>query len=72
MRHGHGKTSDTAGERVRRATQPARDRMKEEQNRQRSKGGGNPDELGVTQGQNGEQRNTVDSRNARESGKIRH
>ena len=72
MRHGHGNTSNTAGERVRRATQPARDRRKEEQNRQRSRGGGQPDELGVTQGQNGEQGNTVDSRNAQESGKIRH
>jgi hypothetical protein len=72
MRHGHGKTSNTAGERVRRATQPARDRVKEEQNRQRSRRGGQPDELGVIQGQNGEQGNTVNSRIAQKSGKIRH
>lgn len=72
MRHGHGTTSNKSTERVRRVIQPRRDRANEEKNRQRSQRGGQPDELGVTQGQNGEQGNTVDPNNARESGKIRH
>lgn len=41
-----------------------------ESNRQRSKKGGQPDELGVTQGQNGEQGNTYHPRNARPIGKT--
>jgi hypothetical protein len=72
MRHGHGNTSNSKTERGRRVVQPARDGVKEERNRRRSQKGGQPNELGVTQGQNGEQGNTVDPRNARESGKIRH
>jgi hypothetical protein len=36
---------------------------KEEQNRQKSVGGGQTNELGVTQGQNGEQGNTTEPRN---------
>jgi hypothetical protein len=72
MRHGHGQTSNSAKERRRRARQPAVDRAKEERNRQRARGGGQPNELGVTQGQNAEQGNTIDPRNAQESGKIRH
>ena len=72
MRHGHGTTSDKSKERVRRAVQPQRDTLNAETNRQRSKRGGQPDELGVIQGQNGEQGNTVEPRNAKESGKIRH
>lgn len=44
------------------------DRNKEEQNRQRSIGGGNTNELGITQGQNGEQGNTVHPRDAKLSG----
>jgi hypothetical protein len=72
MRHGHGKTSDSPTERRRRARQPSIDQAKEEQNRQRAKGGGQPNELGITQGQNAEQGNTIDPRNAKESGKIRH
>ena len=72
MRHGHGTTSNRQDDRARRATQPLRDGANEERNRQRSKRGGSPNELGVTQGQNGEQGNTVNPRNAKESGKIRH
>ena len=72
MRHGHGTTSNSARERVRRAAQGARDMVKEERNRQRARGGGQPDELGITQGQNGERGNTTNPRMARESGKIRH
>lgn len=72
MRHGHGTTSDNPKEKARRATQPPREADKAEQNRQRAQRGGQPDELGITQGQNGEQGNTVQPRNARESGKIRH
>ena len=72
MRHGHGTTKNNTTERLRRATQPKRDRTNAERNRQRAQGGGQPDDLGVTQGQNGEQGNTVNPRNARESGKIRH
>ena len=72
MRHGHGTTSNHPTERARRRGQPKRDRQKEEDNRQRARGGGQPDELGVTQGQNGERGNTTDPRLARESGKIRH
>lgn len=72
MRHGHGTTSDAPGEKRRRAAQGRRDMAKEERNRQRAKRGGQPNELGVTQGQNGEQGNTVHGRNAQESGKIRH
>ena len=72
MRHGHGTTKSDTNERVRRAVQPKRDRAKEDQNHQRAQKGGQPDELGVTQGQNGEQGNTVNRRNAKESGAIRH
>jgi hypothetical protein len=48
----------------------ARRSLQEEQerNRQRSQGGGQPNELGVTQGQNGEQGNTLDPRNAQQYG----
>ena len=72
MRHGHGTTSNNPKERVRRAVQPARDMANAERNRQRAQGGGQADELGVTQGQNGERGNTVNPRLARASGKIRH
>ena len=72
MRHGHGTTSDSPREKLRRRTQPQRDRKREEANRRRAIAGGQPNELGVTQGQNAEQGNTVRRRNARESGDIRH
>lgn len=72
MRHGHGTTSDKPKAKVRRATQGARDMAKEEANRRRAIGGGAPNELGVTQGQNGEQGETVDPRTAYNRGKVRH
>jgi hypothetical protein len=72
MRHGHGTTSNSSKEQVRRAVQGDRDMAKEEKNRQRAKRGGQPNVGGVTQGQNGEQGNTVDPRSAEESGEIRH
>jgi hypothetical protein len=48
---------------ARRETQRRSDRKKEEQNRRRSIGGGQPNELGILQGQNAEQGNTIDPRN---------
>ena len=72
MRHGHGTTSDSAKERVRRATQPKKAAADEESNRQRAKKGGQPNESGVIQGQNGEQGNTIHPDKARESGPVRH
>lgn len=72
MRHGHGTTSNRPEEQARRATQGAREMVKEERNRQRARDGGQPDELGITQGQNGERGNTTNPGMARESGKIRH
>ena len=72
MKHGHGTTENNTEEQVRRAVQPKHDAAKEERNRQRAQRGGQPDELGITQGQNGEQGNTVNPRNGKESGKIRH
>jgi len=72
MRHGHGNTSNSPEEQRRRRVEPGRERAKEEANRRNATGGGQPNELGVTQGQNGEQGNTANPRNARESGKIRH
>ena len=72
MRHGHGTTNNNKTQRVRRVIQPGRDGANDEANRQHAQRGGQPDVLGVTQGQNGEQGNTVDSNNSKESGKIRH
>ncbi|EEF62563.1 hypothetical protein Cflav_PD5198 [Pedosphaera parvula Ellin514] len=43
----------------RRRSQRRMDRINEEKNRQKAMGGGQPNELGVTQGQNGEQGNTI-------------
>lgn len=51
------------GVRVRKAQQ-------EERNRQRSQGGGQPNELGVVEGQNGEQGNSVEPRNTKPIGKT--
>lgn len=42
----------------------------EEQNRQRAQRGGQLNELGVVQGQNGEQGNTVEPRNTKPVGKT--
>ena len=72
MRHGHGTTNNSPQEQQRRRVQPARDQAKAEKNRQHSRGDGKPNELGVTQGQNGEQGNTVNPDKNAESGEIRH
>jgi hypothetical protein len=72
MRHGHGTTSDKPKAKVRRCEQPARDETNREKNRRRAIGGGQPNELGVTQGQNAEQGNTVNPRMAYDRGKVRH
>jgi hypothetical protein len=72
MNYGHGATSNRRREQARRRGQPSVDRRKEEKNRRRSLGGGKPNEIGVTQGQNGEQGNTVEPRNARDRGKLAH
>ncbi len=45
-------------------------RALEQNRRQRSTGGGQPNELGITQGQNGEQGNTFDPRQARSIGRT--
>jgi hypothetical protein len=57
---------------ARRKRQRRINQANEEQNRQRAIGGGQPNELGVTQGQNGEQGNTVDPRNAKPLGRSAH
>jgi hypothetical protein len=57
---------------ARREYQRGIDRGNEEKNRRRAIGGGTPNELGVLQGQNAEQGNTVDRRNARPPGKLEH
>jgi hypothetical protein len=53
---------------ARREHQRGIDRQNEEKNRQKARGGGQPNELGVTQGQNGEQGNTTERRNAQPLG----
>jgi hypothetical protein len=72
MRYGHGSTSNSPKEQQRRKEQPAQDEARREQNRRRAIGGGKPNELGVTQGQNGEQGETVNPRDAYDRGKVRH
>jgi hypothetical protein len=72
MKHGHGTTSNSPRERTRRAVQSGREMKEAEQNRQRARRGGQPDELGITQGQNGEQGNTVAPRNAQGRTPVRH
>jgi len=72
MKYGHGTTSNRRQERGRRVLQPAADQRKEEQNRRRAVGGGEPNEMGVTQGQNGEQGNSVEPRNVNYRGKLAH
>jgi hypothetical protein len=57
---------------ARRKAQAKVDRQREEQNRRKAMGGGQPNELGVIQGQNGEQGNTIDPRNAKPLGRSAH
>lgn len=52
--------------------QRSADLREEERNRRRSVAGGQTDELGVTQGQNGEQGNTTHPRNAKPIGRSAH
>lgn len=54
---------------ARRARQRKIDRQKEEQNRRRALGGGQPDELGVFQGRSGEQGSIVEPRKVRRFGR---
>ncbi len=56
----------------RRARQRSSENKALEQNRQRSKRGGQPNELGIVQGQNGEQGNTFDPRQAKHIGRTSH
>ena len=64
---GRPSKSGPGGERLRQ-----QQRRKEEENRRRSVGGGEPNELGVTQGQNGEQGNTIREEQTRPPGKLSH
>lgn len=54
--------------RQRRRTERKLSRERQEQNRRRAVRGGQPNELGITQGQNAEQGNTLDPRNAQPIG----
>lgn len=72
MRHGHGTTSDSPKDKMRRKGQGTHDAEKQEQHRQRSKGGGQPNEAGIAPGQNGEQTGTSDPRSAYDRGGVRH
>src|SRR4051812_7228910 len=69
MKRGPGAAEPKAQRVARRKRQPSRDRSKEERNRRKSLGGGQPNELGVIQGQNGEQGNTTEPRNATDLGR---
>lgn len=72
MKHGHGTTSNNPKERVRRAIQPKREMEEAEANRQRALGGGKPNELGVLQGQNGEQGPSEQPRQTKGRTPVRH
>ena len=72
MRYGHGSTNNSPKEQSRRKEQPALDEASREKKRRGAMGGDKTDELGIAQGQNGEQGGTANPRNAVESGKIRH
>ena len=56
----------------RRKRQQSIDRSNEQKNRRHSIGGGQANSQGITQGQNGEQGNTVEPRNAQPLGKLEH
>ena len=59
----------TEQRRSRRAQERRTTNTKEEENRKRAVGGGQPNELGVTQGQNGEQGNSTDPRLNKDTGR---
>lgn len=70
MEYNQQKEPVTKAKRARRRNRQRRlEQSQEEQNRQRAVGGGQPNELGVTQGQNGEQGETLNPRNAQPIGK---
>jgi hypothetical protein len=62
MEYKHGKPITKQKREIRRDEKRVETNAEEERNRQRSKTGGKPNELGVVQGQNGEQGNTTDPR----------
>lgn len=64
MEYTHRKPVTKPKRTARRQREREIEQREEEQNRQKSQGGGQPNELGVIQGQNGEQGNTIDPRNA--------
>jgi hypothetical protein len=72
MKARQGTTARKARRVTRRRVQPHSDRAKEEKNRRRALKGGRPNELGITQGQNAEQGNTIDPEQARPLGKLSH
>jgi hypothetical protein len=73
MKHGHGKNSGLPTERQkRRMIQRKAGHSKERQNQLRALRGGQPNELGVTQGQNGELGNTTDMHSLRDTPHISH
>ena len=72
MKHAHGASSDKPSDKARRRRQPKIDRQNEEKNRGYARRVGQPNELGITQGQNGEQGNTVDPRNAPKMPYVEH
>ena len=72
MKRGPGPKALKPQRTARRQRQRVTDRTKEEQNRRRATGGGQPNELGVLQGQNAEQGNTTEPRNARSADRPAH
>ena len=72
MKHAHGASGDQPADRIRRQRQPKIDRKNEEKNRGHARRGGEPNQQGITQGQNGEQGNTVDPRNAPQMPYVEH
>lgn len=70
MHRGQQKGIDAAEKTNRR--QRGISRKNEEKNRRKAVGGGQPDELGIIQGQNGEQGNTIEPRNAQHEGDVAH
>lgn len=72
MKSGHRTSPGRQKRTARRERQRIVDRHNEERNRQRAKRGGQPNELGVLQGQSGEQGATIHPHRARPLGKLSH
>ena len=68
MKRAHRASSDKPA----RKRQPATDRKNQEKNRGRKKAGEQPNELGIIEGQNGEQGSTVNPRNAPRMPYVEH